>query len=61
MSGGKGGNLESLGNTAFPTLARSGGNWRKPVVLSGPRFDPLLQRAGVVNFWGSETMISAFP
>jgi hypothetical protein len=41
--------------------AETGGNWRKPVVLSGPRFDPLLQRAGVVNFWGSETMISAFP
>jgi hypothetical protein len=27
--GGKGGNLESLGNGPFPTTARSGGNWRK--------------------------------
>jgi hypothetical protein len=29
--GGKGGNLESLGNRAFPTMPQSGGNWQKLV------------------------------
>jgi hypothetical protein len=30
--GAKGGNLESLGNSGLSTMARSGGNWRKPLV-----------------------------
>ena len=50
MSGGKGakgGNLESLGNRALfddgAKRRKPGGNWRKPEVLSPPRFDSLFQ------------------